>query len=211
MSWARHREPLWFARPILVLPLAIGLSACVGKIGSSGNGGSNGTTTPTGTAGVPAGSAGAGAGSVATGSGGAGGTGSVQVDNGLPGRALIRRLSNAEYDATIKTLLGDATGYSSAFPGDSAINGFTNNTDVQDVGPALAEQYTIVAEQISAKATQNTDTLLGCKLATGETCINDFITRFGKRAWRRPLDSAEQADLLTVFRAGRDGFDATAG
>jgi hypothetical protein len=212
MPCARHREPAWLPPPWLVWPLALALSACVGKISSVGSStGGGGTAGPTGTAGsAPPGSTGGG-GSVVTGAAGAAGTGSVKVDNGLPGRALIRRLSNAEYDATIKTLLGDATSYSSAFPADSVINGFTNNTDVQDVGPALAEQYTIAAEQISAKAAQNTDTLLGCKLANGETCISDFITRFGRRAWRRPLDSVEQADLLTVFRAGRDGFDATTG
>jgi len=117
---------------------------------------------------------------------------------------LVRRLSNTEYDATIVSLLGDKTGYASAFPVDTVVNGFNNNTDVQDVPPALAEQYMVVAEQIAANATKDTDALLGCKLSAGESCIGDFITRFGTRAWRRPITTEEQTDLLSVFRSGSD-------
>ncbi len=179
--------------------------------GSSGAGGSGGTSS----AGVP-GTGGTGAGSGGTGNmggapGGTGGTGGTLVDNGLPGRSLVRRLSNAEYDATIKTLLGDTTGYASAFPTDTVVNGFTNNTDVQDVGPTLVEQYLIVAEQVATKAVQTPDVLLGCALADGDACIRDFISRFGKRAWRRPITTEEQTDLLSVFTSARDAFDAATG
>jgi hypothetical protein len=135
----------------------------------------------------------------------------VLQDNGLPGRSLIRRLSNTEYDATVETLLGDTTGYAASFPTDSVVNGFTNNTDVQDVGPALAEQLLVVAEKIATKAALTPDTLLGCGLADGEPCIASFIERFGRRAWRRPLDSLERDDLMGVFRAGRDGFAPSVG
>ncbi|MDF3070580.1 MAG: hypothetical protein K0R38_6181 [Polyangiaceae bacterium] len=144
-------------------------------------------------------------------SGAAGGSAGSQVDDGRPGRSLIRRLSNLEYDATIRTLFGDSSGYAAAFPTDSVVNGFTNNTDVQDVGPALAEQFLVVAEQVAAKATQNPDTLLGCKLADGETCIQSFIERFGQRAWRRPLEAVEREDLLGVFRAGSAAHGPTQG
>jgi hypothetical protein len=152
------------------------------------------------------------------GTGGSGGTAGnatsgagTLADDGRPGRSLIRRLSNDEYDATIKTLLGDTTGYASAFPTDSVVNGFTNNTDVQDVAPALAEQLLAVAERVAAKAATNADTLLGCKLADGEACVQPFIERFGQRAWRRPLDNAEREDLLGVFRAGSASHGPTIG
>jgi hypothetical protein len=126
------------------------------------------------------------------------------VDDGLPGRSLVRRLSNAEYGATVQALFGDDTDYSGNFPEDTVVNGFTNNTDVQDVGPALAEQYVVAAEAISAKVTQNIDSLLGCPLADGETCVGDFINRFGKRAFRRPVTSTEQSELLALFRSEDD-------
>lgn len=121
------------------------------------------------------------------------------VDDGLPGRALIRRLSNVEYGATIRSLLGDATDYAAAFPADTVVNGFTNNTDVQDVGPALAEQYLVAAEAISAKAVQSLETLVGCDLDVQATCASDFVTSFGKKAWRRPLTAEEVSALLTLY------------
>jgi len=187
-------------------------SSSVGAGGNAAGGSGTGGGVPSsgGTSGI--GGDGAGSGNVGGSGSGAGGTGgAATVDNGLPGRALVRRLSNVEYDATIKTLLGDANDYAAAFPTDTVVNGFTNNSDVQDVAPALAEQYLVVAEQIADKATQSVSTLLGCELTLGEPCISDFISRFGKRAWRRPVTGEEQADLLSVFTSGRDGFDAVTG
>lgn len=181
----------------LLLPVACS-SNPTSSLGASG-----GSETSAGTGsgnGLPAADAGGGSGT----SQGNAGNGGALVDNGLPGRALVRRLSNTEYDATIVSLLGDKTGYAAAFPAETVVNGFNNNTDVQDVPPALAEQYMVVSEQIAANATKDTDKLLGCKLSAGETCITDFITRFGLRAWRRPVTSDEQTDLLSVYRAGAD-------
>ncbi len=126
------------------------------------------------------------------------------ADNGLPGRSLIRRLSNAEYAATIERLFGDSTDYTAEFPTDTVVNGFTNNTDVQDVAPALVEQYVSAAEAISANAVSDTDSLLGCQLSAGDACVADFIERFGKRAWRRPLTGEEQTELLSVYQGEAD-------
>ena len=184
-----------------------------GSVNPAGASGANGGSGVTGNAGTPgAGGSVGGAGSVGGSSGtGTGTGGAMLVDNGLPGRALVRRLSNAEYDATIRTLLRDETGYATEFPDDTVVHGHTNNTDVQDVGPTLVEEFLTVAEHVATKATGSTDALLGCALASGEACIRDFISRFGKRAWRRPVTTEEQTDLLSVFTTGRDAFDATTG
>jgi hypothetical protein len=231
----RRQDRRWLgslAGALLAVPFGLTVAACTGNVGPSdphgaaGAGGSGGSTVSGGSggtggsggssnAGVPGvGGSGAGIGGMGTGGaamGGGGGVGGGLVDSGLPGRALVRRLSNLEYDATIRTLLGDVTGYASGFPEDTVVHGFTNNTDVQTVSSALIEKYLFVAEEIATKAVQTPDTLLGCALASGETCINDFITRFGKRAWRRPITAEEQTALLRVFTTGRDAFDATTG
>ncbi|RYZ02729.1 MAG: DUF1592 domain-containing protein [Myxococcales bacterium] len=192
------------SKDALLLSGAVSAAACTGALDSPTgmNPSAGGASAQGGSTGI--GGSAAGAGAVA-------GGGSGPVDTGLPGRSLIRRLSNVEYDATIKALLGDATSYASAFPTDSVVNGFTNNTDVQDVAPALAEQLLIAAEKVAAKAAQNPDALLGCKLADGDACIQTFIERFGKRAWRRPLDAVEREDLLGVFRAGSTSHGAVVG
>lgn len=129
------------------------------------------------------------------------------VDDGLPGRTLIRRLSNVEYAATIRSLFGVVEDYSASFPADTAVNGFTNNTDVQDVGPALAEQYMVAAESISAKAVENLEGLLGCDPNSGAACISSFIEGFGVKAWRRPLSDVEQSALLALYEGHADPAD----
>lgn len=188
----------------LALAAPLSVAACTGVVDPA-SGGGVGASGPT----VAGGGSAAGGGAV----GGAGAIGgaSSTTDDGLPGRSLVRRLSNVEYDATIESLLGDASGYASAFPTDGVVNGFTNNTDVQDVGPALAEQLLTAAEKAAEKAARAPDTLLGCKLTDGEACVQSFIDRFGTRAWRRPLDATEKDDLLGVFRAGSASYGATVG
>jgi hypothetical protein len=177
--------------------------------GANGANGGSGVTNNAGTPGIGGSTAGVGGAGAVGGTPGTGGA--MLVDNGLPGRALVRRLSNLEYDATIRTLLRDETGYASEFPEDTVVHGHTNNTDVQDVGPTLVEEFLTVAERIATKAVQSPDALLGCPLANGDACIRDFIARFGKRAWRRPVTTEEQTDLLSVFTSARDAFDATTG
>lgn len=195
----------FFAKDALLAASIWLVSACTSSVDSSNPGASGGGTSSMPGAGSSGSGSGVGAGA------GAGTSGAASMDNGMPGRSLIRRLSNAEYDATVNTLLGDTTSYASAFPADSVVNGFTNNTDVQDVGPALAEQFVVAAEKIAANAVKNPDSLLGCKLTDGETCVSSFIDRFGKRAWRRPIEAVEKEDLLGVFRSGRDAYGASMG
>src|SRR3954452_6466096 len=105
-------SPHEFRLPRMALTVALCLSACTGKIGGATGGGPSGAGASSST-GV-AGTRGTGVGGTGTtGSGSAGSSGPAAVDNGLPGRSLVRRLSNTEYDATIATLLGDSTGYAS--------------------------------------------------------------------------------------------------
>ncbi len=130
-----------------------------------------------------------------------------RIDDGQPGRSLVRRLSNAEYRATVESLLGHGTDYTVNFPTDTIVNGFTNNTDVQDVGPALVEQYLAAAEALSDDAVRDVDPLLGCPLAQGEACIATFVEGFGKRAFRRPTTSVERTELLQLFRSEPNAVD----
>jgi hypothetical protein len=106
-------------------------------------------------------------------------------------------------------LLGVDAKRSASFETDLAQDGFTNNSAAQNVSPTLAEQYMVAAEAISEAATLNLTELLGCDpVAMGEAaCIQQFITTFGKRAWRRPLSAEETARLSQVFATARAEFD----
>ena len=72
---------------------------------------------------------------------------------GDPGRVIMRRLSNAEYDNTIRDLTGVDFRATRQFPADSAAGeGFTNAGESMVMSPALFEKYLAAAQEIAAHA-----------------------------------------------------------
>jgi hypothetical protein len=69
-----------------------------------------------------------------------------------PGPVTIRRLNRAEYDNTIRDLLGVDFQPSKTFPSDDVGEGFDNIGDVLSVSPLLIEKYLDAAEQVADKA-----------------------------------------------------------
>jgi hypothetical protein len=120
-------------------------------------------------------------------------------------RSPLRRLTRVEYNNTVRDLLGDTTTPADRFPPDEVSGGFSNNAAVLSVSPLLAEKYQEAAEALAATAVQNLTALVGCDPARmGEdACARQFVERFGKRAYRRPLVGAEIDRLLKVFGAAR--------
>ena len=144
-----------------------------------------------------------GPGGASTGAGGGGGSGGPGAGGPLlPAR--IRRLSNAEYDASVQSLLGTAQKPSVAFPPDSRQGSFTLN-DAQRVDPVLAKQLDVAALALVAEARGNGKLGALASCAAGEACATTFITGFGARAYRRPLTSEETAALVAVYHLGADG------
>jgi hypothetical protein len=131
-----------------------------------------------------------------------------------PGPSPIRRLTHFEYDNTLRDLLGDDSRPSSAFPPDERLSIFSNDADAQTVTRLLAEGYLNAAEGAGARALApaNIGTLLRCPIETADdACISAFIDDFGARAFRRPLDDDDRADLRAAFDAGRGEGDARSG
>ncbi len=69
-----------------------------------------------------------------------------------PGRVTIRRLNRAEYNNTIRDLLGVDFQPAKNFPSDDVGEGFDNIGDVLSVSPLLIEKYLDAAEQVASKA-----------------------------------------------------------
>ena len=129
----------------------------------------------------------------------------------VPGRSPLRRLTRVEYDNTVRALLGDSSNQALQFEPDTIADGFTNTADTQNVGTSLAQQYLTAAEALSVNATKDLPKLLGCDpAAAGDACIRGFITRFGQKAWRRPLATPEIDRLAGVYTTGRATLDAAA-
>jgi hypothetical protein len=189
------------------------LVACGGG-GESGPEGSN----PMGTAGTGAGgeASGAGTGSGGAASGGApdsmppGGATGVAADVGTK---AIHRLSNLEYDNTVRDLLGTQLRPSSGFQPDIEASGFTNIAEAISMNPRSVKDYYDAAvsltDELALDATRLA-TIVTCQpAAAGDVaCANQIIAAFGARAFRRPLEAWEATHYTAVYQAGlTNGLD----
>jgi mono/diheme cytochrome c family protein len=69
-----------------------------------------------------------------------------------PGRVVVRRLNRAEYNNTVRDLLGVDFRPAEDFPQDVPGNGFDNSAGNLSVSPALVEKYLTAAEKVARTA-----------------------------------------------------------
>ncbi len=122
----------------------------------------------------------------------------------LPAR--IRRLTNAEYNASVQSLLLTDLTPANTFPPDSRQHGYTLN-EAQRIDPVLARQLDAAAMQLAAVAVEKLDTLAPCadQAAGGEACARSFVDSFASKAYRRPLTEDDITGLMTLYRLGAEG------
>jgi hypothetical protein len=70
----------------------------------------------------------------------------------LSNRAVMRRLNRAEYNNTVRDLLGVTFQPAEDFPPDVPGNGFDNNSGTLSISPLLAEKYLAAAEKVARTA-----------------------------------------------------------
>ncbi len=175
-----------------------GPGATGGRSGSGGNG-----TTPPGA------------------SGGTGGTSTPSA--GTPGRVTIRRLNRAEYDNTVRDLLGLDLGPSKMFDfvEDEFGDGFNNDADVLSLSPISIEKYLTSAQFLIDKALDPApanaavrNRLLVCTAAMPAAeadCTNRILETFVTRAFRRPVEKAElepYAALVATAKGKGETYEA---
>jgi hypothetical protein len=122
-----------------------------------------------------------------------------------PGPRLVRRLTHAEYGATVRMLLQTELAPEASFAPDLTVDGHSGDATLE-VSSLLAEQYRAAAEDLGAAA--ELDTLLPCD-STDRACADQFIGSWGRRAYRRPLTETERSTLLSLYDAvaAEEGFD----
>jgi len=119
--------------------------------------------------------------------------------------APIRRLTNAEYDNTVRDLLGDTTRPAEKFPTDVQSGGLVNDARTQTTSAALEKRYLDAAQGLAHAANGQFDGWLACSaIETRRDCALRFVKTFGRRAWRRPLSADESARLMSVYDAAPD-------
>jgi hypothetical protein len=200
------------AVPLFGSTLALALAiACTGSIQAGGSGGGSGTgSTPGGTGGAPGGGGNSG------GSGGAGGAVVVGPTPRCPqvgvdaGPSVLRRLSLQEYQLTLQDLfqLGAPPSVES-LPPDNERDGFRTFSAEQPLSSQHLQAYLGNARSLADALMTDTarrGRVVGCTVGAAG-CLDGFIGRFGKLAYRRPLDAAEVQALSS--RATTNGTDTT--
>jgi hypothetical protein len=118
-------------------------------------------------------------------------------------KQLVRRLTHAQYDNTVRDLLGDYSRPAERFPPEDYVDGFKNQLTGQGMPPLLVETYSTSAEKLALNAFRIGDVngLIPCKPASfsDAKCRDAFVRRFGLRAFRRPLSEDEVKRYSTVF------------
>jgi hypothetical protein len=115
----------------------------------------------------------------------------------------LRRLTHAQYNNTVRDLLGDRSLPANQFPPEDFVNGFKNQYDAENLSPLLEDAYSAAAEKLAANAfRRNARALVPCQ--PSPACRAEFIRSFGLKAFRRPLDPAEIARYEKLFQKQPD-------
>jgi hypothetical protein len=134
-----------------------------------------------------------------------------------PGHVSIHRLTNDEYNNTVRDLLFTASRPGDGFPPTTAgFSGFTNDSDHLNVYDDLIAGYYDAAEALSKEVVTTKSAPGGAyaRLVTcapsSSGCAESTVRTLAGRAWRRPVTDAEAATLMNVFNASGD-FDTGLG
>ena len=129
----------------------------------------------------------------------AGGEAATQPDQ------FVRRMTHSQYNNTVRDLLGDYSRPADRFPPEDFVDGFKNQLRTQGMSPLLVDAYSNAAERLAKNAFRAGDIngLIPCKPASaGDVkCRDEFVRKFGERAFRRPLTDIEFRRYTALFTA----------
>lgn len=130
----------------------------------------------------------------------------------------LRRMTGAEYNNTVRDLMGDTTLPAKGFPADTRSTAtFSNDSASLDLPPALLEGYeSAVATMVESMWSREQGLVAqqrlvrSCSPATGEeaTCAKEILSGFARRAWRRPVAEEELAGLTGFLKTAADEGDS---
>lgn len=120
------------------------------------------------------------------------------------GHRALRRLTNAELDATVRAAFGvDVAAWSGLMlPSDAGSHdGFTNNVDSLTVGNDYAKGLLDGGKKLASVVTADARLaqLVPCSAQGDRACAETFITSVGSKLYRRPLSDAEKGRYLALF------------
>ncbi len=128
------------------------------------------------------------------------------------------RLTHTQWENSVRDLLRlkETPGLSQTFPSDARTAGyaFDNDQVALEVDQVLSGAYASAAESLAARVT-NDSALLARLLPTDtgndQERVRLFITVFGERAFRRPLETSEVDAYVKLFELGKTAYDDVSG
>lgn len=182
---------------------AVGSGGSMSSSGGAGDTGGNGTS-----------------GGMATTSGGAGGAppditaADCAAANGVlnAGLTKLRRLTRDQFNNTVRDLLLTTGTPADALAPDERMGPFASNA-VAPITALLVQQHQEVAAKLALDAKARMAQISPCDLAadTGTTCATRFVTEFGLRAFRRPLQTTEASDYVALYGVAKQNGGAANG
>jgi hypothetical protein len=121
-----------------------------------------------------------------------------------PGRVGIHRLNNAEYDNTLRDLLGTASQPAALFLAEEGLN-FDNTASALGMTTSQYEGYFNAARDLMVESLANDAQrarFMSCTPAVAaDPCARQIIGTFGLQIYRRPLEAGEIDRALQVYDA----------
>jgi hypothetical protein len=111
-----------------------------------------------------------------------------------PGPGALKRLTDAEFRNSLRDVLGEVT--LGDLEPDSWFDGFAKvGSSVVSISANGVDKYWSAIDGATAQVFADPSrraALVGCEPSTGEdVCVDAFIARFGRLAWRRPFSEAQ--------------------
>lgn len=133
----------------------------------------------------------------------------ASAPDGVAHTHRFRRLTLDEYDRSVRDLLGfDVGAVSADFPEELAtLQGYFARGDLRVTDRLLVELQE-AAERLAAEAVARADAyarIVGCE-PREPACRDEFLSRFGLRAYRRPLSDAERGRYRALFDGAAELF-----
>jgi len=118
------------------------------------------------------------------------------TEAGVTGAQLMHRLNRAEYQNTVRDLLGTQLDPAANFPADDVSLGFDNIAQVLTISPLQFELYEQAAQELAEEAlgTAARDDIVTCD-PSEPSCLTDIFEALASRAWRRPATDEEVTRL----------------
>jgi hypothetical protein len=122
-----------------------------------------------------------------------------------PGPNPVRRLTNLQYENSVRWALGLAGEVQARLGDDRAIDAYSNGALQAIPSVGLSQAYAAAAARLAQEATlpesraQRFD-VTSCRGGRHPDCLERFVRLYGRRLFRRPLASDELAAVLAAAR-----------